>query len=84
MPKPIETPVSVNPIEPKAMTTRTEMTNDLCLLKRRYKMFVADKLEAEESLEALTQWHDPIAWVLAVSPKSAQTIGLLDRWLSDP
>ena len=60
------------------------MTYDSMKLEERNKRFVADKLEAEESLESLTQWHDPIAWVLAVSPKNAQTIGLLDRWLSDP
>ena len=68
----------------KINKTSTKDDERLVSLEERYKMFVADKLEAEESLEALTQWHDPIAWVLAVSPKSAQTIGLLDRWLSDP
>ena len=68
----------------KINKTSTEDDERLVSLEERNKRFVADKLEAEESLESLTQWHDPIAWVLAVSPKNAQTIGLLDRWLSDP
>jgi hypothetical protein len=53
-------------------------------LEKRIDTFTADITDAQELLGKLQQWHTPIEWVLAISPKNAQTIGLLDRWLSDP
>jgi hypothetical protein len=38
--------------------------------------------EATELLDTLDAWYRPVSWGLAVLPKTAQTIGLLDRWLS--
>ena len=38
--------------------------------------------EATELLDTLDTWYRPVSWGLAVLPKTAQTIGLLDRWLS--
>ncbi|MBC8310635.1 MAG: ABC transporter permease [Phycisphaerales bacterium] len=52
--------------------------------EKRIETFNADIEESQELLGKLEQWHTPISWVLAISPKNAQTIGLLDRWLSDP
>ncbi len=53
-------------------------------IENRIGTFQADIVAAQESLDQLTPWHTPVSWLLAVSPKNAQTIGLLDRWLSDP
>jgi ABC-type transport system involved in multi-copper enzyme maturation permease subunit len=53
-------------------------------LENRINSFQSDKEASEEALVSLTKWHTPVAWALAISPKNAQTIGLLDRWLSDP
>jgi ABC-type transport system involved in multi-copper enzyme maturation permease subunit len=53
-------------------------------IEKRIETFNADIEESQEFLDKLEQWHTPISWVLAISPKNAQTIGLLDRWLSDP
>ena len=53
-------------------------------LEKRIETFKEDLIESHEVLDTLTQWHTPTSWVLAISPKNSQTIGLLDRWLSDP
>jgi hypothetical protein len=53
-------------------------------LEKRIETFKEDLIESQEVLDTLTQWHTPTSWVLAISPKNSQTIGLLDRWLSDP
>ncbi len=53
-------------------------------IEKRIDTFNADIKGAQELLDKLEQWHTPTTWVLAISPKNAQTIGLLDRWLSDP
>ena len=53
-------------------------------IEKRIETFNADIEESQEFLDKLEQWHTPVSWVLAFSPKNAQTIGLLDRWLSDP
>jgi len=45
--------------------------------------FKADIAKAKETFIEIDQWYEPVSWVLAISPKTAQTIGLLDRWLSD-
>ena len=50
----------------------------------RIEKFKSDIDDAKEAFEKLETWHTPISWVLAFSPKTGQTIGLLDRWLSDP
>ncbi len=50
----------------------------------RIEKFRADIEESKEALATLDDWHGPIAWILTISPKTGQTIGLLDRWLSDP
>ncbi len=53
-------------------------------LEKRIESFQDNSEEAAELLAELNMWHTPTSWVLALSPKTAQTIGLLDRWLSDP
>lgn len=53
-------------------------------IEKRIETFQAKIVDAQESLDRLVPWHTPVSWLLAVSPKNAQTIGLLDRWLSDP
>jgi hypothetical protein len=53
-------------------------------LEKRIETYKEDIIESQEFLDKLTQWHTPTSWVLAISPKNSQTIGLLDRWLSDP
>ena len=53
-------------------------------LKKRIETFSNDSKESEEFLEKITSWHTPTTWVLAICPKNAQTIGLLQRWLNDP
>ncbi|HIA71621.1 MAG TPA: hypothetical protein EYO01_02785 [Phycisphaerales bacterium] len=53
-------------------------------LEKRIESFQDDSEEASELLAELDMWHTPTSWVLTLSPKTAQTIGLLDRWLSDP
>ncbi|MBC8202677.1 MAG: ABC transporter permease subunit [Planctomycetes bacterium] len=43
------------------------------------------KTDNEASVEFLGKiraWQEPISWILTALPKTAQTIGLLDRWLS--
>ena len=52
-------------------------------LEKRIEKFQLEIDEKQESLDKLTPWHTPVEWTLAVLPKNAQTIGLLDRWLSD-
>jgi hypothetical protein len=51
--------------------------------RKRIEGFKTDIAEAKETFESIEQWHNPVSWVLAISPKTSQTIGLLDRWLSD-
>ncbi len=53
-------------------------------LEKRIETFNEDIIESQELLNKLSQWHTPTTWILAISPKNAQTINLLDRWLSDP
>lgn len=53
-------------------------------LEKRIETYKEDIIDSQELLDKLTQWHTPTSWVLAISPKNSQTIGLLDRWLSDP
>ena len=53
-------------------------------LKDRVESFQSELTNSQETLATLTQWHTPTSWLLAVTPKNSQTIGLLDRWLSDP
>ncbi len=52
--------------------------------RARIDSFRADIDESKEAFNTLEGWHTPISWVLTLSPKTSQTIGLLDRWLSDP
>ena len=52
--------------------------------RKRIESFRADIEDAKEALSTLDKWHTPISWILTISPKTGQTIGLLDRWLSDP
>jgi hypothetical protein len=52
--------------------------------RARIDSFRADIEESKEAFIELEVWHKPISWILAISPKTSQTIGLLDRWLSDP
>ena len=51
--------------------------------RKRIETFKADIAKAKETFIEIDQWYEPVSWVLAISPKTAQTIGLLDRWLSD-
>ncbi|MAI67655.1 MAG: hypothetical protein CMJ26_07240 [Phycisphaerae bacterium] len=53
-------------------------------LEKRIETYKEDSTEAQESLAKLAPWHMPVELVLAALPKNAQTIGLLNRWLSDP
>ena len=53
-------------------------------LKKRIETFQLDIVEKQESLDKLAPWHTRVEWTLAALPKNAQTIGLIDRWLSDP
>jgi ABC-type transport system involved in multi-copper enzyme maturation permease subunit len=53
-------------------------------LEKRIETFSNNSKESEEFLEKITSWHTPTTWVLAICPKNAQTIGLLQRWLNDP
>ena len=52
--------------------------------RKRIESFRSDIEESKEALLTLDKWHTPISWILTISPKAGQTIGLLDRWLSDP
>ena len=52
--------------------------------RTRIEKFRTDIEESKEALAKLDGWHGPISWILTISPKTSQTIGLLDRWLSDP
>ncbi len=52
--------------------------------QERIDSFRTDIEDSKEALNTLDKWHGPISWILTVTPKTAQTIGLLDRWLSDP
>lgn len=52
--------------------------------QERIETMKSDITLSKTALEKLESWHTPVSWVLAVLPKSSQTIGLLDRWLSDP
>jgi hypothetical protein len=53
-------------------------------LRKRIETYRADIEEAKEALSTLDKWHTPISWILTISPKTGQTIGLLERWLNDP
>lgn len=52
--------------------------------RKRIESFRSDIEESKEALVTLDKWHTPISWILTISPKTGQTIALLDRWLSDP
>ena len=52
--------------------------------QERIDTMQSDIGEAKEALDTLEVWHTPVSWMLSVLPKTGQTIGLLDRWLSDP
>ena len=45
------------------------------------KMKVANK-DSIEFLDKIKPWQTRISWTLTLLPKTSQTIGLLDRWLS--
>ena len=53
-------------------------------IEKRIDTFNTDIIKSQELLDTLEKFHTPTTWILAISPKNAQTIGLLDRWLSDP
>ena len=52
--------------------------------QERIDKFKEDISDAKEAFAKLEEWHTPVSWILTLSPKTGQTIGLLDRWLSDP
>lgn len=51
--------------------------------KERIDNFKEDIEASKEALGTLKKWHTPVSWILTLSPKTGQTINLLDRWLSD-
>jgi len=51
--------------------------------RERINSMKEDVREARESFDQIEAWHRPTKWVLTVLPKTGQTIGLLDRWMSD-
>ena len=51
--------------------------------QERIEEMKTDNKDSIELLETLKAWQKPICWILMVLPKTSQTIGLLDRWLSD-
>jgi len=51
--------------------------------RKRINSMKEDVREARESFDQIEAWHRPTKWVLTVLPKTGQTIGLLDRWMSD-
>ncbi|MDP6693573.1 MAG: ABC transporter permease subunit [Phycisphaerales bacterium] len=51
--------------------------------QERIEEMKTDNKDSIELLETLKAWQKPISWILMVLPKTSQTIGLLDRWLSD-
>lgn len=54
---------------------RQEFEDQLANAKRRRE-------DAKGNLDSLAAWHDGINGILTVVPKTAQTIGLLDRWIT--
>lgn len=42
----------------------------------------ASRDEQQGHIDTLVMWHQPVRWVQAVLPKTSETIGLLDRYLS--
>lgn len=51
--------------------------------RERINSMKEDVREARESFDQIEAWHRPTKWILTVLPKTGQTIGLLDRWMSD-
>lgn len=51
--------------------------------RERIDSMKEDIAEARESFVQIEAWHQPTTWVLAVMPKTGQTINLLNRWLND-
>ncbi len=51
--------------------------------QERIEEMKTDNEDSIELLETLRAWQKPISWIIMVLPKTSQTIGLLDRWLSD-
>jgi ABC-type transport system involved in multi-copper enzyme maturation permease subunit len=76
----------VKKAEAELVTIKETSTEDFRIPKveKRIETYRNDITESEEFLEKITQWHTPTSWVLAICPKNAQTIGLLQRWLNDP
>jgi len=49
----------------------------------RIDRFKSDNENAMEFLNKIRPWQTRMYWILAILPKTSQTIGLLDRWLSN-
>lgn len=51
--------------------------------QERIDYLITANEDAQEFLGKIRPWQTRISWVLALLPKTSQTIGLLDRWLSN-
>ena len=71
-------------VELKQMKKKSSEDFRIPKIEKRIDTFNTDIRESQELLDTLEKFHTPTTWILAISPKNAQTIGLLDRWLSDP
>lgn len=58
--------------------------NDVRVAQRREQIttWQDDMEDAQEIVDDIDDWYVPVSWALTVLPKTGQTIGLLDRWLS--
>ncbi len=58
--------------------------NDVRVAQRREQIttWQDDMEDAQELVDDIDDWYVPVSWALTVLPKTGQTIGLLDRWLS--
>ena len=51
--------------------------------QERIDYLITANEDAQEFLGKIRPWQTRISWVLTLLPKTSQTIGLLDRWLSN-
>jgi CHASE3 domain sensor protein len=62
----------------------SKSSEDFRIEKReaRIEKMKADNEDSIEFLDKIKPWQTRISWMLTLLPKTSQTIGLLDRWLS--
>mgnify|MGYP001186603088 CR=1 FL=1 len=76
---------SVNKQEIELLALEEKSPDDFRIQKRRERIdsMKEDINNANELFTQIDLWHKPVSWALTALPKTGQTIGLLNRWLSD-